>query len=363
MFESIDSVTPGRIADTGTYDGAAHNVIETCDGDLLLVYTQNDGAHFSTDGRVVMRRSADSGRSWSDPRELHNEDARDATSPSVVYHPETDRIDVFDVSFSVRNAGKSKPNRDGFVPHRVTSTDLGRSWDAPVSVAEELRNPAAAPFGGEIRTAHGSATAFYSREYELELLFSRDGGESWATEGTIAESPPGRELAEPVPVAVTPEKLVLFGRDNATGDFFALTSSDGGLSWTDPVFFNPTGSETPCPIWAKKTAPNELTAVWGDRDDRYIYAVMMSAHLAWQDPTTLSDGPRTRLHRQIGPPGSASYWSGDAGDFGYPTFVRTRKGGSGVLVTFYDEGPNPNLWQMPLPRRGQRSWSHGDFPG
>lgn len=353
MSESPDAVTPGRIADTETYDGAAHNVIETRDGHLLLMYTQNDSAHFSNDGRVVMRRSTDGGRSWSAPHDLHDEDDRDATSPSVVYHPGTDRIDVFDVSFSVEKAGESTPERDGFVPHRITSTDLGRSWDDPMSVANELQNPEAAPFGGVARTAHGSVTAFYSREYELELLFNRDGGESWTSEGIIAESPPGRELAEPVPAAVTPEKVLLFGRDNATGDFYALTSSDGGMSWTDPVFFNPTGSETPFPIWAKMTAPNELTAVWGDRDDRYIYAVTMSAHLAWQDPTTLVDEPRTRLHRQIGPADSASYWSGDAGDFGYPTFVRTDGDSSGVLITFYDEGPNPNLWQMPLPRRAQ----------
>ena len=76
-------------------------------------------------------------------------------------------------------------------------------------------------------------------------------------------------------------KLLVFGRDNATGDFFALRSQDGGLSWDAPVFFNPTNSAAPVPIWCKKTGPNRLTAVWGDRDDLYIYAVTMSAHLAW----------------------------------------------------------------------------------
>lgn len=76
----------------------------------------------------------------------------------------------------------------------------------------------------------------------------------------------------------------------------------------------------------------------------------MSAHLPWQDPRAIADDLRMRLHRQIGSAESASYWSGDAGDSGYPTYVQPGLSDDDLLVTFYDEGPKPNLWQLPLPR-------------
>lgn len=352
MAEWADAVLPDQIAQTDTYDGATHNIVQPNNGDLLLVYTQNDSAHFSTDGRVVARRSTDGGLTWSLPQELHNDPERDATSPSVVNHPNSDRIDVFDVSFRVEEPSDETgvPERAGFQPYRITSTDHGQSWSKPVPISDHLHTDGAAPFGGWTNTAAGTMTAFYSRKNELELLLTEDAGESWISTGRIAASPHGRELAEPVPTAITDQKVLIVGRENVTADFYAITSHDGGKSWSHPVFFNPTGMISPCPIWAKTTGPNELTAVWGDRDERMLYAVRMSAHLVWQDPTTLADEPRQRLHRQIGAAESASYWSGDAGDFGYPTFVQTESSGTELLVTFYDEGPKPNLWHLPLSR-------------
>lgn len=350
MSERADVVVPHRIAVTDTYDGATHNIVQANNGDLLLVYTQNHSAHFSTDGRVVARRSTDGGQTWSCPQELHNDPNRDATSPSIVNHPESDRIDVFDVSFRVEGPDDptDSPERTDFQPHRITSSDNGQSWSDPVEIENYLHLDGAAPFGGSTLTGIGVISAFYSREYELEILFSEDGGRSWNSNGLIAVPPTDREFAEPVPAAITDQKVLIVGRDNATADFYAIKSGDGGQSWSDPVFFNPTGMSSPCPIWAKSTGPNELTAVWGDRDDRVIYIVQMGAKLAWQDPTALADEPRRQLHRQIGTAESASYWAGDAGDFGYPTFVQTESMDADLLVTFYDEGPKPNLWQMPL---------------
>lgn len=72
----------------------------------------------------------------------------------------------------------------------------------------------------------------------------------------------------------------------------------------------------------------------------------MSAHLAWQDPTELAREPRFRLRKQRSDPTTASYWDGWAGDFGYPTFVQLGPSKSDIFITFYNENPKPDLWQL-----------------
>jgi hypothetical protein len=349
MTNWSSTVPLGRVATTDTYDGAAHGVVQTADDDLVLVYTENDNHHHSPDGRIVARRSSNRGATWSDRTYLHNPSARDVTSPSVIDLAGSDRILVFDVSFAVEEPADhtTNPARWAYDTHLIESPDGGRTWNDPASITDRFSNEQVIPFGGVAETSNGLLTAFYSHQWDIEILLSED-GKTWSDSRTIATPPPDRKFCEPVPCAVTREKTLVFCRDNATGDFCALKSADGGTTWSDPVYFNPTNSPSPKPLWAKKTGPNELTALWGDRDDGYIYAVSMSAHLAWQDPTEIDREPRYRLHKQVGDADAASYWDGTAGDFGYPTFVKLGPTKSDVFVTFYDESPRPNLWYQTL---------------
>jgi hypothetical protein len=257
---------------------------------------------------------------------------------------------VFAVGYAFHGEydGETFPEREFVATHEIVSTDGGRTWSDPDPIDHCLAIATAAPFGGSIATENGLLTVFQSDTHEIEALISTDGGRTWDDGAFIADSPDGHQLAEPVPCVVTQEKTLVFGRDNETGGFYAVRSRDGGLTWGDPVFFNPTGGEAPNPIWVKRTGPNELTAVWGDRTDRYVYQVSMSAQLAWQHPPSLSRQPRTQLHRQIGAADRSSYWDGDAGDFGYPTFVQLGEDRSDCLLVCYDEGERPNLWQMAL---------------
>jgi len=345
---------PSRVADTPTYDGPVTQLIETNSGDLLLFYHRSDIGHTAPDGRVALRRSTDRGKTWTEPRIIHDEPDRDVLDPSVVYDPDSGRIHLFDVAVGFSEPVESPsdlhslPSRENFDTFLVESTDYGDTWQEPRPIADRLDGERVIPFGGSARTSEGVITCFYSRDWTLQALISSDAGQTWNRHVSITESPDGRQLCEPVPCAITESKLLVFGRDNATGDFFALKSADGGLTWRAPVFFNPMDSEAPAPIWCKKTGPNRLTAVWGDRDDLCVYAVNMSAHLVWQDPTELARESRKRLHKATVSPEDASYWDGGAGDFGYSTFAQLGKHPSDILVTCYDGAPWPDVWMMAL---------------
>lgn len=339
----------GRIGDTDTYDGAVSSLLLLEDDDILLFYRQSDRDHRDPSARVAMRRSSDYGETWSDPRTVHDVDGWDTGEPSVVYDRSTGRITLFTHAMELcHTAEKDHPLVKGTEAYRMASTDGGRTWGESTCVTDDLIVEHPWPFGDYVETSRGLMTQFYSR-WDLEITFSTDGGVTWGDNQLLFDSSESdRALAEPSPCAVTRDRIILFGRDQSTGKVYAFRSDDGGATWDDPVFFNPTGGSTPCPIRVTKTNDNEVTAVWGDRDERFIYAATMSAELAWQDPTLLEEESRKRLHRQAGYPATASYWDGLAGDFGYATMVRWGSSPQESLVVFYDEGPEPNLWRMPL---------------
>jgi len=343
-----------RISDSETYDGAVSRVVQLDSDELILFYHQSDIGHVAPDGRVVMRRSTDGGETWTDEAVIHDEPNRDVLDPSVVYIPETNRLVLFDVPTGFAESVESKedletlPERENFSTCLLESTDGGRTWSEPTEITHRLTGRRVVPFGGGVRTSQGFATFFYSGDWQLQALISDDGGESWGKHVHVSDSPEGRQLCEPVPCALSRSKMLLFGRENNTGDFYALRSDDGGLTWDDPTFFNPTNSPSPKPIWVERTGRNRLTAVWGDRDDLYIYSVTASAQLAWQDPAEISGEDPKRIHRHIGSSETASYWDGDAGDFGYPTFAKPEPRREDIMVFFYDGAPYPDIWKAYL---------------
>jgi hypothetical protein len=205
-------------------------VIRLVNDELLLVYHQTDRYHLGPEGRVVSRRSEDYGRTWSDPVRIHDESGRDATAPSVVYDPHSDHIVVFDFlpEFHGTVTGDEKPTRHRFDTCIIRSGDGGQTWSEPSSIGKNLIGGPSVPFGGGVRTNRGIMTAFHSRDWDIEVMFSDDGGISWGSNVIVANSPDGRELSEPVPCAISDSRVILFGRDNVTGDFFAVRSSDGG---------------------------------------------------------------------------------------------------------------------------------------
>jgi Neuraminidase (sialidase) len=343
---------PSRVAKTDSYDGAVSQLILIENDKLLLFYHENDHGHVGPDGRIVMRRSTNYGKTWSERRIVHHVNNKNAINPSVIYIPRSGRIVLFDevIDFAgspdPQPGPNNRPQGEDRSTYLIESTDHGQTWHEPVEISEKFNAEEAVPHGGGVRNSTGVRTFFYNEQ--IEMLHSKDGGKTWDRSTPIVTSPGGRELTEPIPCKITDKKILLFGRDNEEGDFYALKSSDGGETWSGPVFFDPTNTTAPTPIYIKKTSRNELTGVWGDRGDGYIYAITVSAQLAWQDPQALAEEPRRRIHEQISPPETASYWDGTAGDFGYPTFVQLGPDQSDILTVFYDESPRPNLWQMTL---------------
>jgi len=224
-----DTKNIGRIEDTNTYDGAVTALLKLDGSEILLFYRQSDEGHRDRSARVVMRRSPNSGEAWTEPTVVHNIEERDTGEPSVVYDSTSGRIVLFDHAMKlVKTTEHEHPVVRGTDAYRLESTDGGKTWSDPVRVTDDLIVDNPWPFGGYVETSRGLMTQFSSPS-GIEVMFSSDGGQTWGGNKMVPEPVDGdRQPVEPVPCAVTEDKVLLFGRDNAKGDFFAMRSDDGG---------------------------------------------------------------------------------------------------------------------------------------
>ena len=340
-----NQLAPRRLADTSTYDNEPY-IERLNDGSLVVVYRRagtSGGGHVNNTGRILLQQSTDGGQTWGNEVTVADDANYDTRNQSLIYDSDDDRLIVH---YRLYDAAAGTQHGEYY----KTSTDGGSTWSSPQSVSlDYATGSVSAAFGGYIETSNGLLTLWYgfnaSDQYGVvEGLFSTDGGQTWGSNVKIGDTTgvSGRTLTEPVPAAFTDDKLWTWGRDNDTGDFFAIRSSDGGATWDSPVYFNPTGMSSPVPVWVKRTNANEITAVWGDRTNEFMQVVTMSAQLAWQDPTAMVDEEVRRLNVQM-----AS--SGRSFDFGYPTFTQLGDDDRNTVVTFYDESYEPNVWLMSLP--------------
>ena len=333
---------PQRLADTDTYDNEPIITVLR-NNNLLLVYRRaptSGGGHIHNSGRIVARISNDWGESWSAEIEVANNPNYDTRNQSIIYDEETG---IISMHYRLYDA------QTGAQPAELYkySTDNGRTWSEPQTVnLDYVSLDLSAPFGGYTRTSNGLMTQWYGFDREgdygvVEALFSTDGGRTWGNNVLVGDSTdvPGRVLTEPVPAAYTEDKIWTWGRDNATADMFAIQSEDGGLTWGDPVYFNPTGMSDPTPAWFKRSNANEVTAIWGDRTNNRVHVINASARLLWQDPSLLADQPVKELAVQM---------SDNEADFGYVTFAKTGEDRRHTLVAYYDEDVAPNIWLMSL---------------
>ena len=338
----IDSdrwVPPHPIEETDTFDNEPH-LVQLANGDLLLVYRRaptDGGGHVHRDGYIVARRSKDLLGTWSEPVVVADVDGYDTRNQSVIYDEEADRVIVY---YRVWDP-ETDDQRGEFYK---LSEDGGVTWSDPRAVPLQHID-GGAPFGGGVRTSHGLMTMWYEGASGgiVEALFSQDGGQSWGDNVVVGDTrdQPGRVLTEPVPVARTENHIWTWGRDNETADFFVIQSSDGGRTWNEPEYFNPTGSTSPTPIWVRRTSGDEITAVWADRMTFHLHVAHMNADIAWDHPTVLGDQEDYRIHesRNI-----VEDRQGPPEDYGYPTVEQVDEGRQHILVAFYDGMPDTDIW-------------------
>lgn len=248
------------------------------DGRILFLYTQfYGGASDKSPARIVAIRSDDQGRTWSQPREVVRNIARENVMSVSLLRLRSGKIALF---YLVKN------DLSDCRPRLSYSTDEAQTWSGPQPViaapgyfvvnndrvlqlaSGRLVLPAAYH---RLKGADPNTYASFDSRAIAFWYLSDDEGKSWreAKNWWAIPAASGTGLQEPGVVELPDGSLFSWARTDQ-GFQYGCTSKDGGETWSAPA---PTLLASPVSPASIKRLPNsdELLAVYNDHSGRFPF--------------------------------------------------------------------------------------------
>jgi predicted neuraminidase len=287
-------------------DGAAFHmntipqITRLSNGQLLTVWWVS--AKNQPKGSIYGAFSADSGRTWSEPKVLIEDAVKASGDPNILV--DGNKVFVFSTQVFVPN----KINKSWIA--MVRSEDDGKTWSKPVDVPIPRQYVAGKQHNG-IKLRDGTymfgvawdkwpEIGMAARtEGEMDLttgvMLSKD-GEHWTLHGAVHTfvdkiSPNSTNgLCEPSLVELENGEVLMILR---SGDSFHYESrsNDGGVTWSAPKRSSMPGNNTPSALWRLDQNGKEIIAVWNNSPlTRYPLSTAISADggKTWSKPRILA---------------------------------------------------------------------------
>lgn len=283
----------------------------------LVIVYRAGAGHAGPTGDLVSVRSADGGRTWSAPVTVANDPEADDRNPALGTAADGTLVAAFWWRKSFPG-GEAPPPPPVAKIGFVYSTDEGRSWSKPVWAPEDASWRGYSPYGRILTLSGGQMVLPVYYHDSTWLLRSDDHGRTWGGLTLVAE-----DINETAYCVLPSGEWVLVGRDaNGTGSYSLVRrSADGGRTWSAPEQFL---SERRLPSDLAVLSDGSLLAVHGYRTiPRGTRAVRSR------------DGGRTWLPLDLVIHDRAERNT----DTGYPS-VEVRNGW--VVICFYDASNAPS---------------------
>jgi hypothetical protein len=237
------------------------DVVRLDDGRLLAAYREGAG-HLSPDGRIRVVGSEDGGRTWSPPLTV-------VDGPHDDRDPKLARLADGTVllSYFVIDWTTTPHTTLGAVVRR--SADGGRTWSDPVPAGTSMTGWSAShgavaelPGGDLLLPLYGKEAG--QTWQRATVVRSADGGRTWPASGEVllAEAD-GLHFQEPT-LTVLGDEVVALIRTTA-GHAYLCRSADDGRSWTTPQPTDmPASSHHALPL-----STGEVLVTYGDLSQRF----------------------------------------------------------------------------------------------
>lgn len=266
------------------------SIVTTRRGTLLAFAERRLGLGDHAENDIVLRRSEDHGKTWSDLIVVHEDGAKSLNNPCAVVLPDTGRVLLMYQSFPAdrhsRAIGKHIGRADpGIAGDKVVKTllqssdDDGKTWSTPRDVtagakrAERIVANATGPGIGIVlgkgerrgRILMPQNESWYdgdARHFNVYAAYSDDGGASWY----LGEPAPYAEMqageGNEVQMVELSDGSVMLNTRTVQGSRVRKVgiSRDGGITWT-PLVDDPQLIEPQC-------MGSIIRAKWPGKDGR-----------------------------------------------------------------------------------------------
>jgi sialidase-1 len=250
--EALFEETDVYVAGVGYPTYRIPSLITTRRGTLLAFSEGRQGKGDHTENDIVLRRSADLGRTWDEMRLLASDHPNVLVNPTAVEDHDTGRIWLMFQRYP--EAAREREVVAGLEGDRICrsfiihSDDDGRSWSEPLETTRSVKRPQVATslasgpgVGIQLRRGphQGRLLVPFNQgppgAWKVYAAYSDDHGKSWRYGETAADTSAG--FGNEVQMVELADGGVMLNARNQSGDHFrkVARSRDGGQSWTPLV--------------------------------------------------------------------------------------------------------------------------------
>lgn len=219
------------------------SIVTAPNGDLIAAIDERvpscGDLKFSKDINIVLRRSADNGKSWSEIETVVNFPfGQSASDPSMIVDQQTNEIFLF---YNYMDLDKEK---DVYYLHVVKSSDNGKTWSKPQDISSQIAKPEwhkdfkFITSGRGIQTKNGKLLhTLVNLNSGLYIFGSDDHGKSWYFIDT-----PIKPADESKIIELADGNWMINARVNKGGMRYVHTSTDEGKTWStkpEPKLIDP----------------------------------------------------------------------------------------------------------------------------